>query len=399
VHYTGPGSIGRQREGNYSQGYRHTSEAFSEGYKTLSANEFFDWDRASNALPKESSRTPWAQGRVVNNRVVVWQDLRYEYDALGRMTQKEKGAHTRIRLHWNCENQLIRSQGQSDTVYHYDALGRRIAKEDRFACTWFVWSGMRLQQEERGERVQTWVYESAEADEAQSYVPLARIEHGFDEQKIVLPHVQFLHTNSSGAPEELTSHQGDVLWQARYKVWGNLALEEWRENVRNYMFVTPEQNLRFQGQYADAETGLHYNTFRYYDPDIGRFASQDPIGLAGGVNLYQYGPNPISWIDPWGWSCGDAKEAAAERKIGTIFTRTTKNETRLGGTAGEPGVKIVNRDGTEFDMTRTRVKETELNPYVPGGTRPVKYKDALNTQGTKRAPTPAELHWFDSIKW
>jgi RHS repeat-associated protein len=117
----------------------------------------------------------------------------------------------------------------------------------------------------------------------------------------VLPHVQFLHTNSSGAPEELTSHQGDVLWQARYKVWGNLALEEWRENVRNYMFVTPEQNLRFQGQYADAETGLHYNTFRYYDPDIGRFASQDPIGLAGGVNLYQYGPNPIGWIDPWGW--------------------------------------------------------------------------------------------------
>jgi RHS repeat-associated protein len=68
--------------------------------------------------------------------------------------------------------------------------------------------------------------------------------------------------------------------------------------------VTPEQNLRFQGQYADAETGLHYNTFRYYDPDIGRFASQDPIGLAGGVNLYQYGPNPIGWIDPWGWSCG-----------------------------------------------------------------------------------------------
>ena len=62
------------------------------------------------------------------------------------------------------------------------------------------------------------------------------------------------------------------------------------------------QNLRMQGQYADQETGLCYNTFRYYDPDIGRFISQDPIGLAGGMNLYQYAPNPISWIDPWGWA-------------------------------------------------------------------------------------------------
>nr|WP_218056526.1 RHS repeat-associated core domain-containing protein [Gilliamella apicola] len=62
-----------------------------------------------------------------------------------------------------------------------------------------------------------------------------------------------------------------------------------------------KQNLRYQGQYLDRETGLHYNTFRYYDPDIGRFTQPDPIGLADGFNLYQYAPNPIAWIDPWGW--------------------------------------------------------------------------------------------------
>ena len=61
-----------------------------------------------------------------------------------------------------------------------------------------------------------------------------------------------------------------------------------------------EQNLRFQGQYLDRETGLHYNTFRYYDADIGRFISPDPIGLEGGVNFGRYAPNPINWIDPWG---------------------------------------------------------------------------------------------------
>ncbi|MBC3995479.1 RHS repeat-associated core domain-containing protein [Morganella morganii] len=67
------------------------------------------------------------------------------------------------------------------------------------------------------------------------------------------------------------------------------------------------QNLRFQGQYLDRETGLHYNTFRYYDPDTGRFTQQDPIGLMGGLNLYQYAPNSVGWVDPWGWFCGSSQ--------------------------------------------------------------------------------------------
>ncbi|EJM09082.1 putative hemagglutinin (DUF637), partial [Pseudomonas sp. GM18] len=96
---------------------------------------------------------------------------------------------------------------------------------------------------------------------------------------------------------------------------------------------------------------------------------------------------------------GAGKGTTTPKEIGTITTRTTKNETRLGGQPGEPGVKIVFKDGTEFDMTRTRVKETESNPYVPGRTRPVKFDDAVNKQGDKRAPTKAELEWFDSIKW
>ena len=51
---------------------------------------------------------------------------------------------------------------------------------------------------------------------------------------------------------------------------------------------------------------MHYNTFRYYDPDIGRFTCQDPIGLAGGLNIYQYAPNANRWIDPFGLACGPA---------------------------------------------------------------------------------------------
>ena len=57
------------------------------------------------------------------------------------------------------------------------------------------------------------------------------------------------------------------------------------------------QPHRFQGQIYDHETGLHYNRFRYYDPDAGRFVSHDPIGLLGGDNHFQYAPNPVLWID------------------------------------------------------------------------------------------------------
>uniref|UniRef100_UPI002AB5E3B2 RHS repeat-associated core domain-containing protein n=1 Tax=Burkholderia cepacia TaxID=292 RepID=UPI002AB5E3B2 len=106
-----------------------------------------------------------------------------------------------------------------------------------------------------------------------------------------------------------------LVWQARYKVWGNAVQEEWIARVPQRSTATwgevsvvapmpthvpRPQNLRFQGQYLDRETGLHYNRFRFYDPDIGRFITQDPIGLNGSVNLYQYAPNPLAWIDPLG---------------------------------------------------------------------------------------------------
>ena len=62
------------------------------------------------------------------------------------------------------------------------------------------------------------------------------------------------------------------------------------------------QPLRYAGQYQDDESGLHYNLFRYYEPEVGRFTTRDPIGLRGGLNLYQYAPNPLMWVDPLGLS-------------------------------------------------------------------------------------------------
>ncbi|WP_429232957.1 RHS repeat-associated core domain-containing protein [Aeromonas salmonicida] len=79
----------------------------------------------------------------------------------------------------------------------------------------------------------------------------------------------------------------------RYRTYGNMWWEELAE------VATP---LRFQGQYFDAETGLHYNRHRDYQSETGRFITPDPIGLAGGLNNYQYAPNPTGWVDPRGLS-------------------------------------------------------------------------------------------------
>ena len=102
-------------------------------------------------------------------------------------------------------------------------------------------------------------------------------------------------------PEELTDEAGEIVWECSYQLWG--------KPIQEIAHTEIQQNLRYQGQYLDRETGLHYNTFRYYDPDTGRFTQPDPIGLAGGLNLYQYAPNAFMWIDPWGLSCSsDAAE-------------------------------------------------------------------------------------------
>ena len=132
--------------------------------------------------------------------------------------------------------------------------------------------------------------------------------------------VRYYHNDHLGTPRELSDEDGGIVWQATYKAWGNTlrvettqpkilqnqerlaqatqALEA--QNDPNAQQQEIEQNLRFQGQYYDQETGLHYNRFRYYDPQIGRFVSQDPIGIEAGWHHTAYAPNPFTWIDPLG---------------------------------------------------------------------------------------------------
>ena len=104
----------------------------------------------------------------------------------------------------------------------------------------------------------------------------------------------YFHNDHLGTPQVLTDDEQNVVWEAEYDPFGKAT-----ETV-----TIVEQNLRFPGQYLDRETGLHYNYFRTYDPQIGRYIQSDPIGLTGGANTYAYVfNNPLNATDPSGLDC------------------------------------------------------------------------------------------------
>ena len=105
-----------------------------------------------------------------------------------------------------------------------------------------------------------------------------------------------------GTPQELSDEQGNIIWANYEYAWGGRYNHFYKEQSLNNCAIieTDLQPIRFQGQFFDPETSLHYNRFRYYDSDVGMFIQRDPIGLLGGSNVFQYAPNPVMWIDPWG---------------------------------------------------------------------------------------------------
>ncbi|WP_336854488.1 RHS repeat-associated core domain-containing protein, partial [Pseudescherichia vulneris] len=261
---------------------------------TLPGREQWRWDAAGNPLDGKAAET------VRFNRVTQLNGIRWRYDIHGRTVEKVDG-QTCWHYRYDGEHRLTevtsqprdRTRPQVTVSFRYDPLGRRISKTCRrtlagqphgkTVTTRFVWEGGRLLQEIRDEVPLTYVY-----TDPHSHEPLARIDGVND------PDIFWFHTRPDGTPERLTDAEGRVCWEAQNSAWGKLLSE------REVQLAGCAQNLRMQGQYLDRETGLHYNLFRYYDPDCGRFTQQDPVGLAGGINLYQYAPNPLGWIDPLG---------------------------------------------------------------------------------------------------
>ena len=278
--------ISRQYDRQELLGYDSTGRILVS--HSIGRSETYAYDAAANLLD-----APQQSGLVRYNRLLTHQDKRYKYDTLGRMIEKRSAARGLQRFAYDAESRLVEVRNENGSVVRmtYDPLGRRIEKSEHGANDYplgrssFTWDGLQLLQEQRNNQSSVYVYEEGD------YEPLARID-GFG----VLQSIRYYHNDIIGLPEQLTEADGHIVWQAKYRVWGN-TVEEISEP-----YYLEQQNLRFQGQYLDREIGLHYNIFRFYDPDVGRFTTTDPIGLAGGFNLYQYAANPIGWLDPWGLS-------------------------------------------------------------------------------------------------
>ena len=140
---------------------------------------------------------------------------------------------------------------------------------------------------EETDRTFTYIYTHPD-----SYEPLAQC---YKESENAQHTVNYFHCDQIGVPREMTDSQGKLIWKGRYDAWGQLIHDSNRHAQR-----TTHQPFRLQNQYFDQETGLHYNFLRYYEPALGRFITQDPIGLMGGMNLYRFEGTVQNQVDPLG---------------------------------------------------------------------------------------------------
>lgn len=107
----------------------------------------------------------------------------------------------------------------------------------------------------------------------------------------------FIHTDKMGTPQALTNANQTVVWKADIQPYGEAVVN--KDPDGNGRLT--EMPIRYPGQYHDEDTGLYYNIFRYYDPKLGQYITKDPIGIAGGLNLYAYaGGDPVNYSDPNG---------------------------------------------------------------------------------------------------
>ena len=280
--------------------------------------------------PFESRTSPMAAHKLLDNLLKDYAGTSYRYDAQGNLVERIRNGE-RTSFEWDGFGRMVAAKShQGTTTFAYDALGRRVAKHSPKGHTVYGWDGDVLAFEsvvgsktaKEQARTVHYLYEPGsfrpllQARKQQAialhatpdYVAMVAEEGDYDvardplwtsepvAQPFAKEEICYYQCDHLGTPQELTDDEGRIAWSAQYRAWG-----EAREAIAQAAQSAGIRNpIRFQGQYFDEETGLHYNRHRYYDPHSGRFVSKDPIGLYGGLNFHLYAENPIEWIDPVG---------------------------------------------------------------------------------------------------
>jgi len=240
----------------------------------------------------------------------------YLYDAEGNLVNKtnhKSGKDWKYEYYGNGMLSKVILPGESEVSFKYDPLGRRIEKRTAEIMTRYIWDGNNPLHEAHSANTVTWIFNDG-------FIPTAKIT---DEgcYSIVSDYL--------GTPAEAYAANGERVWTAELNIYGG---------VTEYTGAVDFVPFRYQGQYHDVETGLYYNRFRYYDPELGQYIQQDPIGLAGGnPTLYAYVRNPNAWIDPFGLRLSDIWNTAknALNEVGQAIGNAV-------GSAVEAGSNAVN---------------------------------------------------------
>ncbi|WP_164764646.1 DNA/RNA non-specific endonuclease [Streptomyces lydicus] len=280
--------------------------------------ESYAYDQAGNQTeatwPEKAHRAEARGSRAyTGTRIQAAGAVRYEHDAAGRMVLRQKHRLSERpdtwRYEWDAEDRLTACTSPDGTRWHYgyDPLGRRTAKyrmaEDGqtvVEAVHFTWDGTSLAEQTDTTTGVTLTWEH------DGHRPLTQLERrprttdGNDSRFFAIV------TDLVGAPTELVDEQGDIAWRSRSTVWGATT------HARGATALTP---FRFPGQYEDRETGLHYNYFRHYDPESGRYTTPDPLGLAPAPNPVAYVDDPQTWSDPLGLAPCNEKDPSWGGKV------------------------------------------------------------------------------------
>ncbi|WP_082936827.1 RHS repeat-associated core domain-containing protein [Pseudomonas citronellolis] len=261
------------------------------------AERRYGYDAMGNRTEKSATRL--ADGESLqdsyryasdSNRLTALNGHTVTSDAAGNLLQDRA---SRL-LGYDAQGRLanVRIDGQEVAQYRYNAHGQRIAKLTAQGFTTYLYGpdGQLLGEatydrngQPRREQYYLWL----------DRLPLATLSTAYDDQGHPgNPRVLYLHSDHLDTPRLASDDDQRLAWQWQSDAFGNGQPSSPDNTV---------VNLRFPGQYYDAESGLHYNYFRDYDPQTGRYVESDPIGLEGGLNTYGYvDANPLILIDPLG---------------------------------------------------------------------------------------------------
>ncbi|WP_437755896.1 RHS repeat-associated core domain-containing protein [Sorangium sp. So ce1389] len=225
------------------------------------------------------------------NRLASAGRERFTYDKRNHLVEWLDEAGVVTRYHYNSIDMLVRvtwSNRREAWTAGYDGLGRRLWKALGSARTDYFWDGNRLAAERAPSgALRLYVYPHPDALVPVLFIDYPRLDADPESGRAYFP-----VGNQVGVPLHIENEAGEVVWRAQHvEPYGTM---------RVCAGASVAYTLRFPGHFFDEETGLHYNRFRYYSPRLARYLQSDPLGQAGGVNLYAYPANPLVDVDVLG---------------------------------------------------------------------------------------------------